>query len=119
MTKISIEEMKREQVIHELRKHAHPQWFHSILSWSTSHLKGLLAYYTEEKKEETKKPFSYSSHTSSEGAALGCHSCTLHEKIRAQRALKTVGLEIRKPRTFIGIDFAKPNEKDSTVFVIA
>ena len=43
--------MKREQVIDELRSHAHPSWFHSLLRWSTPQLKALLVYYRETDKE--------------------------------------------------------------------
>ena len=54
MPKTYIEEMTREQVINELRGQAHPQWFHSLLTWSTPHLKALLTYYkTSDEKTET------------------------------------------------------------------
>lgn len=43
--------MKREQVIDELRYHAHPSWFHSLLKWSTPQLKALLVFYREDAKE--------------------------------------------------------------------
>lgn len=44
--------MDRWQVIDELRSHAHPSWFHSLLSWNTPRLKALLVYYREDEKEE-------------------------------------------------------------------
>lgn len=47
----TIEQMNRTEVIEALRSVAHPSTFHSLLTWSTAHLKGLLAYYREDDKE--------------------------------------------------------------------
>lgn len=41
----NIHDMNRTEVIHELARHAHPTWYHSIISWSTRDLKALLNYY--------------------------------------------------------------------------
>lgn len=50
------EEMKREQVIDELRYHAHPSRFHSLLSRSTAELKALLVFYRENAKGNGERP---------------------------------------------------------------
>jgi hypothetical protein len=43
-----IEAMTRTQVIHELAVHAHPTWYHKLLTWKTHQLKALLMYYRTE-----------------------------------------------------------------------
>jgi hypothetical protein len=55
MENLYVEQMNRMQVIDELRSHAHPSWFHSLLSWNTPRLKALLVYYREDAKEETRE----------------------------------------------------------------
>lgn len=94
MPKIYIEEMTREQVINELRGQAHPQWFHSLLTWSTPHLKALLTYYkTSDEKPKTPT----AGHTSKEGAEIGCGFCSYLENLK--RPLSIVGIEIRVIKT--------------------
>lgn len=41
--------LTRVQTIEELRKYAHPQHFHYLLSWSTRQLQVLVEYYAKEK----------------------------------------------------------------------
>ena len=41
--------MDRPTVIDQLRRHAHPSWFHSLLSWKTDALKKVLIYYEAER----------------------------------------------------------------------
>lgn len=55
MEKLYVEQMNRMQVIDELRSHAHPSWFHSLLLWTTPRLKALLVYYREDEKEESRE----------------------------------------------------------------
>lgn len=42
--------MNRIQIINALAQYAHPEWYHSLLTWSTPALKLLLEWY--EKPEE-------------------------------------------------------------------
>lgn len=53
-----VEKLNRTEVIEALRYTAHPSTFHSLLGWSTAHLKALLAYYREDDKQPRliKKP---------------------------------------------------------------
>jgi hypothetical protein len=46
---MDIQTLKREQVIFELARYAHPSWYHSLLEWTTAQLKALLYYYVSEK----------------------------------------------------------------------
>ncbi len=39
--------LKREKVIDELRRFAHPSWFHSLLTKDTVYLQALLGYYLQ------------------------------------------------------------------------
>ena len=39
--------MKREEIINELRKYAHPSWFQKLLTWPTKALERLLNYYVK------------------------------------------------------------------------
>lgn len=41
-------EMNRTAIIQELSKHAHPNWYHSLLNWKTENLRKLLGYYRGE-----------------------------------------------------------------------
>lgn len=51
----NVEAMDRIEVIDELRSHAHPSCFHSLLLWTTPRLKALLVYYREDAKEGAEK----------------------------------------------------------------
>lgn len=35
----------RTEIIYELAKYAHPEWYHDLLTWTTPQLRRLLAYY--------------------------------------------------------------------------
>jgi hypothetical protein len=48
---VPVAEMDRTQVIHALRIHAHPTWYHCLLAWSTPRLKALLLFYRESEAE--------------------------------------------------------------------
>lgn len=37
--------MKRHEIIFALAQYAHPQWYHSLLSWPTPVLRMLLEHY--------------------------------------------------------------------------
>lgn len=39
--------MTREQIVDELRRFAHPQWYLSLLKKETAYLRALLSYYLE------------------------------------------------------------------------
>jgi hypothetical protein len=43
--KQSKNKLNRTEIIQALRSHAHPTWFHSILSFPTPALSALLEYY--------------------------------------------------------------------------
>ena len=49
-------ELNRTEIVFALAKHAHPDWYHSLLNWKTEDLKKLLEWYQgkrEVEKEET------------------------------------------------------------------
>lgn len=48
MTKLQpIEDMGRYEILMELRKHAHPTWYQSLLEWETRQLRAYLTYCRE------------------------------------------------------------------------
>lgn len=55
MKKVNKVELNRMQIIFELAKYAHPDWYHNLLGWPTEALRGLLIYY--EKGGESKHLF--------------------------------------------------------------
>jgi hypothetical protein len=46
----SINKMRRQDVIFDLARYSHPDWYHSLLSWDTPWLKALLMYFREQRK---------------------------------------------------------------------
>lgn len=37
--------MNRTEIVQELAKYAHPEWYHRLLNWGTEQLRTLLDYY--------------------------------------------------------------------------
>lgn len=52
MKKKDIKKMTRWEIIQELRKYAHPSWFHSLMDRTTPTLRALLFYYQNGGTEE-------------------------------------------------------------------
>lgn len=50
-----IKKMTRWEIIQELRKHAHPSWFQSLLDRTTPTLRALLFYYQNGGNEEGRR----------------------------------------------------------------
>ncbi len=71
MTKRKEKELRREDIIFSLAKHAHQDWFHSLLSWKTENLKKLLEFY-EGKREIVLKEKTYPSFRGREYAFIVC-----------------------------------------------
>lgn len=49
---VRVSQMTRQEVIGELKRYAHPTWFHKLLDWSTADLKALLFYYLQPEEDK-------------------------------------------------------------------
>lgn len=47
LTKQKLKQMERPEIIQNLRRHAHPSWFHRLLDVPTQHLRKLLGQYEQ------------------------------------------------------------------------